>query len=253
MSRRIGSAFALALLCGALVRADAGAADTATILCASASAGAMHEIVPLFQKAHPGIVIQPLFGGPQVLKAQIEADGSVADVLLVGESTTKALAGKLGDPVAIFRYGEAILVPRDSTKVHSLRDLSKKDVRIGVGIIGSPFRGYAETVIARAAADYGGSYAADVHNNITLTRTSDAALGPAIASGLIDAAIGFTSDAGDGFVGIHVPPQYDVVTTTFATPLKAAPHAAIAKDFVAFLAGPEAQAIFRKHHLDAPH
>ncbi len=107
-------------------------------------------------------------------------------------------------------------------------------------------------MIARAAADYGASFSDDVRNNVTLTRTSDAALGLAVANGLVDAAIGFTSDVGDSVVGIRVPRQFDVVTTTYATPLKGAPHAAIAKDFVAYLAGPEAQAIFRKHHFDGP-
>jgi len=252
MDTRTGSAFALALLCGALSSAPAGAADTVTVLCASTSTAAMHEIVPLFTKAHPGVIIQPLFGGPQVLAAQIEADASVADVLVVGESTTKALAAKLGDPVPIFRYGEAVLVPQTSSKVHTLRDLANKGVRIALGVTGSPFRGYADTVIARAGADYGASFAKEVYDNVTLTRTSDAALGLAVEHGLVDAAIGFTSDVGEGVVGIRVPQQFDVVTTTYAAPLKAAPHAAIAKDFVAFLAGPEAQAIFRKHHFDSP-
>jgi molybdate transport system substrate-binding protein len=252
MARRTIS-FLVALACGMLAASAAQAADTVTVLCASASTDAMHELVPLFERSHPGVTIQPLFGGPQVLAAQIEADGSVADVLLVGETTTKALAAKLGGPIPIFRYGEAVLVPRNSTKVRELRDLARSGVRVALGITGSPFRGYADTVLSRASADYGKTFAADVDKNVTLTRTSDAALRLAVANGLVDAAIGFTSDAGGGVDAIRIPAQFDVVTTTYATPLKAAPHAAIAKDFVAYLAGPEAQAIFRKHHLDAPH
>ena len=89
--------------------------------------------------------------------------------------------------------------------------------------------------------------------NVTTTKTSSAEIALAVKNGLVDAAIGFTSDESEAVDAIAVPAEDDVVTVSRAAVVTGAPHAAAAQAFLDYLRGPEAQAIFHKHHLDAPH
>jgi molybdate transport system substrate-binding protein len=231
----------------------ANAADKTVVvaLVASTATAAMNEIVPLYERTHPGISVEPIYGGAQVLRAQVETGGA-ADVLLVGLSTIRALSSRLESPVGVFRYREAVLVPAGSTKVRDLRDLAKKGVHIAIGIAGSPHGTYARTVLERASLKYGKSFADDVLANVTATKTAAAQIPTAVTSGQVDAAIGFSSDASATITAIAIPAEFDVVTESFAAAIKNAPHAAAAHDFVTYLASPEALAIFRKHHFDGP-
>jgi molybdate transport system substrate-binding protein len=224
--------------------------DKAVIaLVASTAGNAMKEIVPLFERSHPGMKIEPTYGGAQVLKAQVDA-GAPIDLIVVGSSTMNAIAAKVDTPTVLFSYHEAVLVPKTGAKVHSLKDLGNKGVRLALPTAESPPGAYLHAMLHKASADYGADFEQRVIANATTRKTSAAGIPPTVTSGLVDAAVGFSSDASESILVIAVPPAYDVITKSECAVLKGAPHADAAKAFSEYLRSSEAQQIFRKHHFD---
>jgi molybdate transport system substrate-binding protein len=244
------AALAVLLSMSALVPAPARAAEKTAVvaLVASAASKAMAEIIPLYEKSHPDVTIQPQFAGAQVLRAQV--DSGAGDVIVVGSSSIGILGGKVENAVSLFKYHEVVEVPKGSSKVHGLKDLATKGVRIVLGTADSPHGGYARSVIEKAGKSYGAAFAPAVLANVVTTKTASQGVPQAVLAGSVDAGIGFSSDEYPGLTLINVPAEFDVVTTTQGAVVKSSPHQSAAKDFVSFLSGSEAQAIFRKHHFD---
>jgi molybdate transport system substrate-binding protein len=240
------SAFAVA---GATAPA---AADTDVVaLIAAVAHGAMTEIVPLYERSHPGTKIDVSYGGAQVLVAEVQA-GAPVDLIMVGETALTPIASKISAPVGILAYHEVVLVPKGSKKIHGLRDLADPGVRVALGTANSPPATYAHEVLTKASKAYGADFERKVEANVATTKPSSAEIAAAVKNGLADAAIGFSSDVTDDLEAIPVPADDDVFTVSRAAVVNGAAHAAAAQDFLTFLRGSEAQAIFRKHHLDAP-
>jgi len=252
MKRRLATFAALAFV---LSISAAQAAEPTVIagLFASTANDAMAEVIPLYERSHPNARIQATYAGGQVLAAQVESGANV-DLILVGASTIMPLRGKgkVGAPVGIMAYREAVLVPKGSTKVRGLRDLANPGIRVALGTADSPHGKYAHTVLEKAGAKFGPDFERKVMANVVTTKTGASQIPPAVKSGVADAAIGFTSDESDAIVAIPVPAEDDVFTTLLAAVVAGTPHAAPAQDFIDYLRGPEAQAIFHKHHFDAP-
>ncbi len=250
MCRIVTAALAALISASALVPTPARAADKTVIvaLVASAAGKAMAEIIPLYEKSHPDVTIEPQFAGAQVLRAQVES--GAGDVIVVGTSTINALHGAVEDAAPLFKYHEVVEVPKGSSMVRSLKDLAKKNVRIVLGTADSPHGVYSRAVIEKAGKSYGASFAPSVLANVVTTKAASQGVPQAVLAGSVDAGIGFSSDDYPGLTLIPVPAEFDVVTTTHGAAVKSSSHLSAAKDFVSFLAGSEAQAIFRKHHFD---
>jgi molybdate transport system substrate-binding protein len=253
MKRRALAALASLLAVGSMVAAGAAEPVAVEALLGSVSTASMAEIIPLYERSHPGTRVVPSFGGAQVLAAQVESGGNV-DLILVGEVTIMPLhgAGKVGTPLAIYSFHEAVLVPKGSTKVRGLRDLALPGVRIAIGLPESAIGKYAHSMLEKASAKFGADFERKVLANVVTTKTNSAQIVAAVKSGTADAAIGFSSDGTDAIDALAVPPEDDVVTNNFAAVVAGAPHAAAAQSFIDYLHGSEAQAIFRKHHLGPP-
>lgn len=250
MPRLPAALLAAILSCGLLAPLPAHAADKTVIvaLVASAAQKPMSEIVTLYEKSHPGVTVQTVFGGAQVLRVQVESGSG--DMIAVGSTTIVALEGKLTGAVPIFKYHEVVETTSASTKIHSLKDLATKGVRLVLGTADSPHGRYSRAVLDKASKSYGASFGAEVLTNVVSTKTSAAAIPAAILAGVADGGIGFSSDEAPGLKLIPIPAEFDVVTTTQAAVVKSSQHASAAADFVTYLAGSEAQAIFHKHHFD---
>jgi molybdate transport system substrate-binding protein len=225
--------------------------STVAALLASAVADAMAEIVPLYERSHPGVKIQVTYAGANALEALVESGSG--DMLLIGSSTMDPLhsRGKVGTPVPTGGFHEVVLVLKGSTKVRSLHDLAKPGVRIVMGTNNSPIFKYSQQVLEKAAAKFGPNFERAVMANVVTTKTSEAKIVEALKTGAADAAIGFSSDSSDSIEAIPMPAEDDVFTTNLAAVVTGSQHAAAAQAFVDYLHGAEAQAIFRKHHFDA--
>jgi molybdate transport system substrate-binding protein len=240
------------LLLAASVSAPASAeSGTIAALLASAVAETMADIIPLYERTHPGIKIQATYGGATTIDALVESGSG--DMLLIGSSTMDPLhsRGKVGTPVQVGSFHEVVLVLKGSTKVHTLRDLAKPGVRIAMGTINSPIFKYSQEVLEKGAAKFGSTFKGAVMANVVTTKTSEAKIVEAVKTGAVDAAIGFSSDSSDAIEAISLPAEDDVFTTNLAAVVTGSAHAAAAQAFIDYLHGAEAQAIFRKHHFDA--
>jgi molybdate transport system substrate-binding protein len=230
----------------------ARAADTTSVtaLVASAMSDAMGEIVPLYERSHPGTKIQVNYGGAVVLESLVEAGSG--DAIVIGSSTIETLHshGKIGTPIPISSFHEAVLVLKGSTKIRGLRDLANPGVRIAMGATNSTLAKFAHSVFEKAAAKYGPDFERKVMANVATTKTSEAQVVAAVKSGSVDAAIGFSADSSDTIEAIPVPPEDDVFTTNLGGVVTGSPHAAAAQAFLDYLHGAEAQGILRKHHFD---
>jgi molybdate transport system substrate-binding protein len=232
----------------------AGAADNVTLaaLSASAASDAMNEIIALYERSHPGVKIQPTYGGAVILAALVESGSG--DLILIGTSTIEALHShnKIGTPTPIASLHEAVLVLKGSTKVRGLRDLANPGVHLAMGTANSTLIKYAHGVLEKASAKFGPDFERKVMANVVTTKTSGAQIVAAVKSGAVDAAIGFSVDSSDAIEAIPIPAEDDVFTTNLAAVVTGSSHEAVAQAFIDFMHGAEAQAIFRKHHFDAP-
>ena len=107
-------------------------------------------------------------------------------------------------------------------------------------------------MIQNAAADYGFDFVQNVRKNIAVAseKGSDvvAAIGPKANAGIT-----FASDVNPAkFDAIPIDDKYNVVSTYSMTVTKNAKNAALGKDFVALVAGPQGQATLRKFHYMPP-
>jgi molybdate transport system substrate-binding protein len=251
--RILPALFAAAIVAGSIVPTAAFAADKTalTVLVASVARRPIEDIIPLYEKAHPNISVQAVYGGGNVMAGQAAAGSG--DVIFSNNQSLAPVMAKLGTLVPLFRVHEAVIVPKGSTKVKTLKDLANPGVRIGMVVASAPAGIYSRGVLKAANAAFGADFETKVLANVTSAKTSDGAIVDMIAAGTLDAAIGHPTDASDKIEAIAIPASYDIPASesvASAAPVKTSAHISDANDFIAFLTTPAAQAIFKKHNYD---
>jgi len=107
-------------------------------------------------------------------------------------------------------------------------------------------------VIQNAAADYGFDWVTAVRKNIAVQSEKGSDVVAAIGRDT-NAGITFASDVNPAkFEAIPIDDKYNVVSTYVMTVTKNAKNAALGRDFVALVAGPQGQATLRKFNYMAP-
>lgn len=249
--KRTGLVLLAAALVATAASPSAAAETNLVVLGTSVTGPALADLVPAYERAHPGVHIDATTGGAVNIASQITS-GAGADLVVAGTSVTGVVRTKLAAPVAIFSFHEALIVPKGSTKVRSLRDLANPGVRVVFGTPGSPQAAFAHTLLAKASEKYGADFERKVMGNVVTTKPSEAQVAAAVKSGTADAAVGFTADASDALDALPVPADGDTVTTVSVSLVSSTSHAAAAQAFADYLKSADAQAIYRKHHLDPP-
>ncbi|MDB5028414.1 MAG: molybdenum transporter, periplasmic molybdate-binding protein, partial [Candidatus Eremiobacteraeota bacterium] len=184
----------------ALAPATALAADKTVlvVLAASSTKAAVNDFVEKFQKKHPDVSVQASFAGSKVIAAQIK-QGAAADVVLIADPVMQTMTGDVDGSTSVVRNHTTIIVSKSAAgKIHSAADLVAKGIRLGGGTPGSNIAKLTEETLAQLAKHLGADYATKYAANITTTKTDNAKLAAAVASGSVDAAILFPSDAVDG-------------------------------------------------------
>lgn len=125
---------ALALGCGS---SDEVEAPSMTVFCGSASKPAMEQIAARFE-AETGIQVNMIFGGSGTLLSQIELSrqGEVylpgsPDYIIIGNR--KGLLVEGSDHVVAYLVPAIITPAGNPAGVHSLQDLAREGVRVGIG------------------------------------------------------------------------------------------------------------------------
>jgi ABC-type molybdate transport system substrate-binding protein len=237
----------------------------------------VHDLVEAFKQRYPQyqrVFVETL--PPGILAKQIETGSLVMgnlrialkpDIFTNGKSSIADLQKEhdwFAGTVDYARNPLAIMVARGNPKhVQGLKDLGRSDVRVSMpnpkweGIakqIEASYRKAGGDALDRAVMETkvkdGSTYLTTIHHRESPLR---------VLQGESDAAPVWSTEAYFQQQILHrpvetidIPAGQNVTSTYTAARLKAAPHVQAAKDFLAFMASPEAQAIYRKYGFQPP-
>jgi len=247
----LARALLLAVLCHT---AHAAHAADLTVSAAASLTNALREIAPLFEAAHRGTKVQLNFGASGALLQQI-AKGAPVDVFASADQETMDQAQAHGLIPAAERRDVVsntlvVIVPaRGGRAPRTLTDLTQAGyARIAIGLPASvPVGRYTRSVLEGA-----GLWSAIAPKTIGAQNVRQAL--DYVARGEVDAGFVYATDAALMPDRVRVamtvptprPVRYPVA------PLKAAPQPALARQFVAFLTGDAARAVFARHGFGQP-
>jgi len=221
-------------------------------LVASNAQGAFTELIRQFQVKHKGVTVSAQYLGGAKIGKMID-EGKDADVILVGSTILEKEMQLIEPPTPVLRNKEMILVPKGNpAKVRTLKDLANPGVKLSMGTPGSAVGTLASKVLQNAAADYGFEFVQNVRKNIAVQKEKGSEVVEAIGKDA-NAGIAFASDINPAkYDAIEIDDKYNVVSTYSMTVPKNSKNPALAKDFVALVAGPQGKATLRKFHYMAP-
>jgi molybdate transport system substrate-binding protein len=237
----------------------------------------VHDLVEAFKQRYPQyqrVYVETL--PPGILAKQIETGSLVMgnlrialkpDIFTNGKGSIADLQKQhewFADTVDYARNPLAIMVAKGNPKhVQGLKDLGRPDVRVSMpnpkweGIakqIEASYRKAGGDALDQAVMEVkvkdGSTYLTTIHHRESPLR---------ILQGESDAAPVWSTEAYFQQQILHrpvetiaIPAEQNVTATYTAARLKAAPHVQAAKDFLAFMASADAQAIYRKYGFQPP-
>lgn len=159
-------------------------------------------------------------------------DGEVRQIILKGERRLIA-----------YRESAIVVQKGNPANIQSLADLTRPGVRVGVSVIDC-LKGLWEDVTGRAGL------IDEVRGNITFYASGCVAIVEAVAQGIVDAAFGWTAfgHLGDGRLEVvRLPEAHRIYRGTGVGMLEFTKQPDRARQFMDFLAGPEARACYQKY------
>ncbi|GAC1404693.1 MAG: molybdate ABC transporter substrate-binding protein [Candidatus Velthaea sp.] len=254
-SIRATAFIAAATLLGSAIPAPAPAAESGEViaLVASNAKGAFTELIKQFETKHKGVKVTAQYLGGAKIGKMID-ENEPADVVLVGRTVLEKELQLIDPPTPVLRNKDILLVPKDNpAKIASLKDLANPGVKLSMGTPTSAVGVIASKVLQNAAADYGFEFIQNTRKNLSYSSDKGSDVVDALNTGKADVALTFASDVNPAkFKAIEIEDKYNVVSTYAMTVPKNSKNAALGKDFVAMVAGPQGQATLRKFHYMSP-
>lgn len=237
----------LATSCGS--ESPPATTTTITVFAASTLTEAFTEIGTSFERANPGTTVRFSFGGSGELATQI-GQGAPADAYASADEINMARLVEAGNagrtPVVVARNTMEIIVEAGNPKgIATVADLAAPDLVVVLCATTAACGKLAATVLQGA--------------NVTVVpkslETSVKAVVAKVTTGEADAGIVFVTDvlaAGSKAAGVRIAAAQNVITDHLMVVTKQATNAAGASAFVAYVAGPQGQAILAKYGFVAP-
>lgn len=232
-----------------------------TIFAAASLRDAFAAVTEAYEAATPGVTIVFSFDASSVLRAQVQ-QGAPVDVFASADTDNpQALADAglaAGAPLPFAGNQLAIVVPAaNAAGIEAPADLARPGLRIVNAGPEVPITGYAAEMLSNLARlpGYPDDFVAAVARNVVSREDNVRAVLAKIELGEGDAAIVYATDAlaaGDAVLMIPVPDEANVVATYAAVVPTTAPHPDAAAAFLAWLGGPEAQAVLGAFGFAAP-
>lgn len=225
-----------------------------TVSAAASLVDVLNELLPIYEKQHPGIALVFNFGGSGTLQLQIEQGAPVDVFISAAPQEMDALEKKNlllpGTRVIVAQNQIVLIVQQSSTGIAGFRDLLRPSVRVvALGEqAGVPAGHYAQQVLehlgiyqqVRAKAVFAG----DVRQVLAYVETGNADAGIVYATDVqTSKRVRIVADAP---AGSHDPVIYPGAVIGQST------HHDAAREFLNFLTGPEARAVFEKYGFAAP-
>ena len=231
----------------------AGRADQGelTVFAAASLADAFDALQGPWMAAYPGSSLVFSFDASSALRAQVE-QGAPADVLASADMrNAQTLVDGCLAPGPVTRFAGnhlVVVVPAgDPAAIGSPADLAREGVRVIAAAPEVPVSRYAAAALEALALQPG--YPADFVAAVTANTVSEEdnvrAVLAKIEVGEGDAAIVYATDAltGENVEAVAIPEEANPVATYAAVAVADTDQPALAAAFLAFLTGPEAQAL----------
>lgn len=211
---------------------------------------AFAKLIPSFENQHPGVKVIANAAGSQELRAQIE-HGAAADVFASADRKHMDALIRQGliASSSVFICNEPVVVVRPALAgtIKTLGDLPRAD-RIVVGAPEVPIGAYAARILQRANATLGPDFSKRVETKVASRELNVRQVLAKVTLGEADAGIVYRSDAllaGAKVQIVGIPPELSVTAEYPIAVLKAAPHAALATQWVALVKSPAATEALR--------
>ncbi|MBX3029554.1 MAG: molybdate ABC transporter substrate-binding protein [Chloroflexi bacterium] len=209
---------------------------------------------------NPGSSLTFSFDSSSALRAQIE-EAAPADVFASADlrnPQTLVDTCLAPAPITVFASNQAIIVtPADNPAgIDSWDDLAAPGVRVVAAGEEVPIQRYAEQILTNLAAlpDAPEGFLEAVHANYVSREDNVAAVLAKIELGEGDAGIVYVTDAAgsDGVATVDIPAEGNVLASYGAVSVGMTDSPDGAAAFLAYLTGPEAQAILAQHGFLPP-
>lgn len=213
--------------------------------------GVLDELRAAYAAAHPEVAIELSTDASSTLATQI-LEGAPADVFLSADTANPRRivdAGLAdGDAVPIASNELVVITPRDDPGgVATTADLGRDGLRIVAAGPAVPITGYAATLLERLATLPGhpADLPARYERHVVSREDNVQAVVAKIALGEGDVGIVYRTDvlAADGIRMVEVPPEARVVAEYAGVTLAGSSEPDAARAFLAWVAGPDGQAI----------
>ncbi|GAC1542876.1 MAG: molybdate ABC transporter substrate-binding protein [Vulcanimicrobiaceae bacterium] len=249
---RVAGIGAIALLAATVPQPGAAAPTEIIALVASNAKVAFTEVIKEFEAKHKGVTIKPNYLGGTKIGSMVDAQDP-ADVVLVGNSIVEKESQLVGPITPVLRNKEVILVPKNNpANIKSIKDLANPGVKLAMGTPNSAVGKLASRVIQNAAAAYGFEFVKSTRENVKVSAEKGSEVVGAVG-GAANAAIAFESDKDDSkYLVIPIDDKFNVVSTYSMAVTKNSKNSELAKELVELVAGPDGQAILKKHNYMAP-
>jgi len=231
-----------------------------TVYGAASLKAALTKVAQAYATAVPGATMTVSTDSSAALETQIE-QGAPADVFLSADTTNpqKLVDKSLASGAVVPFAGNllTVIVPTaNPAGVTSPADLAKPGLKVIAAGDAVPITKYASQLVANLAkeAGYPSSFAAGYAANVVSKEDNVSAVVSKIALGEGDAAIVYVTDAKTStqVTSIAVPVDANVPATYGGVVVKASPNQAAAAAFLAWLAGPDGQAILASFGFLSP-
>ena len=237
---------------GTAAAGAAGAAKSQGPLLVYVGAGlrdAMEDLAQTFT-AKTGIKLECDYGGSGMIISRLRLAGR-GDLFFPGDLWYVEQAEKDGlvaSKAPVCYFVPVILVPKGNAKnIRTLADFARPGLKVGLGDPRACQVGLtSEALFAKNKVDK-----AAIDKNLAISAATVGDLGVQVKAGQLDATIVWDAVAAqyaDSADVVAIPPAENEVSQVAIATLKASTNPEAAARFVEFVASPEGQAIFKKHH-----
>lgn len=212
------------------------------------------EIKSKFEQAHPGVTIKYNFAGSQALATQI-INGAPVDVFASADQTNmqKVVTSGQISTSQVFAKNRLVVItpPNNPGGITSLKDLSKKGIKLDIAAASVPAGKYWLQVLDKLgkSADYGAAYETSVKGNVVSQEDNVESVVQKVGLGEVDAGVVYKTDAAANtkLNVIDIPDTYNVIAQYPIGTVSNAAHASVAQQFVQYVLSAEGQAILQKY------
>jgi molybdate transport system substrate-binding protein len=218
----------------------------------------MGDLVPIFEDAHPGIIVTSNLESSATLETQIK-EGAKADLFLPASTKNMDNLAKVDLVVneSITPYATnklAIIVPKDNPAgIKELKDLAREGVMIVSETAEVPVRKYTDQMLNKTVNDteYGEAFVEAFRKNVISEETNVATAAAKVSLGEADVGITYysdvTRDIADKVTIIEIPDKFNVVASYKAGIVIDAAHADLAEEFIGLLTSDEGKTVLKDY------